>query len=170
MKKLAFLLTIFLLTLSVFAQETYYVSARTARVRSCPETSCSIVARLRRGTAVQVLETVEGDAVSGNTTWYRIEARGREGYIHSSLVTTTPPVTQSSSGNSPAASSTPQEGSIQAISTPVPQPPQTGATCGGATTCGQMASCDQAYACLRDGRTSLDRDNDGIPCESICGG
>lgn len=50
------------------------------------------------------------------------------------------------------------------------QPPSGGVSCGGATTCGQMSSCEQAYACLREGRSSLDRDKDGIPCESLCGG
>lgn len=58
----------------------------------------------------------------------------------------------------------------------LPPPPPTqnmnsdAATCGGATTCGEMTSCEQAYACLRDGRSSLDRDSDGVPCESICPG
>jgi len=35
--------------------------------------------------------------------------------------------------------------------------------------CKEMTSCDEAYYHLQDcGRTSLDRDKDGIPCESIC--
>jgi len=35
-------------------------------------------------------------------------------------------------------------------------------------TCSQLSSCDQARACLAAGNRSLDRDNDGIPCESLC--
>ncbi|WP_394661741.1 excalibur calcium-binding domain-containing protein [uncultured Acinetobacter sp.] len=37
-------------------------------------------------------------------------------------------------------------------------------------TCSQMTSCSQARAALKCGNTRLDRDGDGIPCESICGG
>lgn len=38
------------------------------------------------------------------------------------------------------------------------------------TVCRQMNSCEEAYDVLRTcGRTSLDGDGDGIPCEAICG-
>lgn len=37
-------------------------------------------------------------------------------------------------------------------------------------TCTQLRSCDEAKACLAAGNGKLDRDNDGIPCESLCGG
>ncbi|GEM_PF-704724 len=36
--------------------------------------------------------------------------------------------------------------------------------------CGQMASCEQAKLALECGNTRLDRDKDGVPCESICPG
>jgi len=36
------------------------------------------------------------------------------------------------------------------------------------STCGQMANCEQAKQALKCGNTKLDRDNDGVPCESIC--
>jgi hypothetical protein len=35
-------------------------------------------------------------------------------------------------------------------------------------TCGKIASCTEAYAQLVCGNSDLDRDKDGIPCESIC--
>ena len=35
-------------------------------------------------------------------------------------------------------------------------------------TCGKMNNCKQAYQALQCGNRRLDRDNDGIPCESIC--
>lgn len=39
------------------------------------------------------------------------------------------------------------------------------------TVCRQMNSCDEAYFYLKEcGLDRLDRDKDGIPCESICGG
>ena len=44
-----------------------------------------------------------------------------------------------------------------------------GFTCGSKRFCGQMNSCAEAMFYLRQcGVRRLDRDNDGIPCESIC--
>lgn len=45
-----------------------------------------------------------------------------------------------------------------------------GGSCGNLPrTCGQMTSCAQAQKALQCGNTRLDRDKDGVPCESICG-
>ncbi|WP_039917604.1 thermonuclease family protein [Cellvibrio mixtus] len=42
--------------------------------------------------------------------------------------------------------------------------------CKGKRTCGQMVSCEEAKFYLKVcGVKSLDRDRDGIPCESLCG-
>lgn len=42
--------------------------------------------------------------------------------------------------------------------------------CGSKRTCKQMSSCDEALHYLKQCKVkSLDRDKDGIPCESICG-
>jgi endonuclease YncB( thermonuclease family) len=42
-------------------------------------------------------------------------------------------------------------------------------SCGAKRTCGQMASCEEARHYLHDcGLQKLDRDGDGVPCESIC--
>ncbi|WP_017733014.1 thermonuclease family protein [Nafulsella turpanensis] len=42
-------------------------------------------------------------------------------------------------------------------------------TCEGKTTCGEMVSCEEAMFYFENcGLTRLDRDKDGIPCESIC--
>ncbi|WP_394213780.1 excalibur calcium-binding domain-containing protein [Psychrobacter piscatorii] len=38
------------------------------------------------------------------------------------------------------------------------------------STCGQMANCEQAKQALECGNKRLDRDKDGVPCESICPG
>lgn len=39
----------------------------------------------------------------------------------------------------------------------------------GKKTCGQMANCEEAYFYLNNcGVGGLDRDKDGIPCETIC--
>lgn len=41
--------------------------------------------------------------------------------------------------------------------------------CGGRKTCRQIASCEEAYYLLHHcGLSRLDRDGDGIPCESLC--
>lgn len=41
--------------------------------------------------------------------------------------------------------------------------------CGTKTKCGEMVSCDEARFYLNScGLTRLDRDHDGIPCESLC--
>jgi len=41
--------------------------------------------------------------------------------------------------------------------------------CGAKTKCSQMSSCKEAYFYLNKcGLSRLDRDKDGIPCESIC--
>lgn len=36
-------------------------------------------------------------------------------------------------------------------------------------TCPYMQDCDQAYQAMNCGNYRLDKDNDGVPCESICG-
>lgn len=36
--------------------------------------------------------------------------------------------------------------------------------------CTQMVSCEQAIQALKCGNAKLDRDKDGVPCESICPG
>lgn len=44
-----------------------------------------------------------------------------------------------------------------------------GFRCGGKTKCAQMSGCAEARFYLEEcGLRRLDRDNDGVPCESIC--
>lgn len=50
---------------------------------------------------------------------------------------------------------------------PTPMPTETAACPDQSYSCSYL-SCAQAYACLLDGNTSLDADNDGIPCEMVC--
>lgn len=58
----------------------------------------------------------------------------------------------------------------QAVRKPVSQPTkqQQSAASSCPSTCNKMASCAQAKQCLAQGDTSLDRDGDGIPCETLC--
>ncbi len=155
---LVFLAIVLLVILApVAAQETYTVSTRTARVRAEANTSSDVIATLRYNDAVTVLEVVDGARVSGSTVWYRIDVNGETGYIHSSLVDTAVPSDVSSGGgtNSRGGVSSAPSGGTSTLS------------CG---TCSQMASCDQAYQCLAAGHGRLDRDKDGVPCESNCPG
>lgn len=63
---------------------------------------------------------------------------------------------------------------ITAKSIPEPEPTKIaeisdGNDCSGMyKTCGQMANCAEAQRALACGNGRLDRDNDGVPCESIC--
>lgn len=44
-------------------------------------------------------------------------------------------------------------------------------TCRGPRYCKQVQSCEEAmFYLMKCGRTDFDRDEDGIPCENICGG
>lgn len=55
-----------------------------------------------------------------------------------------------------------------ALPTDPPLVPAGGGACPGMSyTCSQL-TCQQAYACLAAGNTSLDRDRDGVPCETQC--
>jgi endonuclease YncB( thermonuclease family) len=53
--------------------------------------------------------------------------------------------------------------------TPTVDPLPTSFQCGSKRYCREMTSCEEAKYYLRQcGRTSLDGDKDGVPCESIC--
>jgi hypothetical protein len=167
---LACLLVVVTLVTSVAAQtgDTYYIKVRSARVRAEATTTASVVANLRNKTAIVVLELVDGAKVSGSTVWYRIDVAGETGYIHSSLVTSTAPVV--SGGGNSGGGQTLQSTPPPLVEQVVAPPPPSGASCNGASVCGEMGSCEQAYACLAAGDSGLDRDHDGVPCESICPG
>jgi hypothetical protein len=189
------LLVLFSTTSSTVAQETYSVTADSARVRAEPDTKSQLIATLRRNTHITALETVEGTSVSGSRLWYRIEVDGQTGYIHSSLVRQD---TASRNADSPVfcdgrtcsdmANCNQAKACLAAgydnldrdndgvpcesicSSGTVFRSADTSGSCGGATKCDQMTSCEQARACLAAGLRRLDGDNDGVPCESICSG
>ena len=53
----------------------------------------------------------------------------------------------------------------------VPESTSTNYSCGISKNCGDMSSCEEAYFYLNVcGEGGKDRDNDGVPCESICSG
>jgi hypothetical protein len=166
--------------------ETYYVTSSTANVRGCADSNCERLTTLSYGDDIEVIERVDGDSVAGSTRWYRVLlSDGREGFIHSSLVSTTRPVA-GSSGNS--GSSTGSTGSSNNASSsnnvqptevpqqqeqptqPPPPPAPVGYSCDCNKTCGAM-TCEEAYFQLNTcGCGARDNDNDGVPCESVCSG
>jgi hypothetical protein len=152
------------------AQDVVYIGKVTTNARACPKTTCKVIAKLKPGTPITVLETVEGTAVKKSTQWYRIQVKGVDAYVHVSLTTTTPPVSTQNVQPQP----TPDTGVTQAAPPPEPAtqapPASSSASCPNmSATCSQL-NCDQAYACLRAGNGRLDRDKDGVPCESVCPG
>ncbi len=118
---------------SVAAQagETYYVKTASARVRDSADTHGAVVATIRRNTAVQVLDVVDGTKVSKSTVWYHIQlADGTEGYIHSSLVTDKAPLVRSTP--TPA----PDNVTTSTVTTEVtPAPPQSDHPAGATAKC-----------------------------------
>lgn len=162
---------------------TMYITGNAVNIRTASNTQASILTVFSRGTSARVIGEESGASVSGSALWYVLDISGQTGYVHSSLISTSAPAapqptarppsnTNNTSSNSSSAPQPTQPPAPQSPPTqaPVNQAPSDAQICGGATTCGQMASCDQAYACLRTGRSSLDRDHDGVPCESICPG
>jgi len=178
MKKLIALVVVVVIALTTFAifpnntptanAQGTYETTTAANARSCPKVSCSIVTRLARGTVINGLEIVEGDRFNGKTTWIKFEHNGRTAYVHSTLTKTTSvaPTTGNNTTSSSSSGNNTTAGSIPTQETPPPAPvSEAPLVCG---TCSQMRDCAHAMACLAAGHTRLDRDNDGIPCESIC--
>ena len=153
---------------TLYSQDrTYYVTGDSVNVRLESSTASGVLFVARRGTTLAITGEQRGMRVSGSDLWYMVAQGEAVGYIHSSLISDTRPATAAPRPTNPPAQQ------AQPVSTQPPAPvsqPNDAQICGGATRCDQMASCEQAYACLRAGRGSLDRDNDGVPCESICPG
>lgn len=59
---------------------------RPINARACPQLNCAVVTTYAPGDVIEVLETVEGDAVSGNTQWHHLRFEDADVYVHSSLV------------------------------------------------------------------------------------
>ena len=134
----------------------YYITTD-ARARRCPDTTCDIVGLFQAGARIRVDGVAIGSRVSGTANWYRTQwTTGEVVYVHVSLV---------------SASAPPTTAPIQAFSSGSQsnQPNQNVACPGTSFTCSEL-TCDQAYACLAAGNRGLDRDHDGVPCESICPG
>jgi len=62
------------------------VGNQNAHIRSCPSTTCDIVAKFAPGTEVDVIESVRGETVYETDVWLEIGFEGGSAFIHSELV------------------------------------------------------------------------------------
>lgn len=149
-------------TLEPVATRTLYTTSR-ANARACASTSCQIIVGVQAGEALEVIDEATGDNVSGSTLWYVANYNGQRVYIHSSLMSAT--------AVRPANTPVPGASGSSAQPQPTSPPAPAGYRCNCSKTCGEMSSCEEAYFQLNTcGCRRLDRDNDGVPCESICPG
>ena len=75
--------------------QTMYINspgAGRANVRSAPELSAEIVAKLIHGESVEVHGEVEGDEFGGSASWFELRVDDEEAYVHSQLLSETEPV------------------------------------------------------------------------------
>ena len=127
--------------------EIRYVTATSLNVRREPSTSAEVVSSISQGTAFSVLDRQNG--------WLQVSfPSNRQGWVSEQYTASTKPQPR----YTPPA--------------PISQPAQSasGLSCSPRLTCGQIVSCSAAQwyrqNCSWGGR--LDRDNDGLACETLC--
>ena len=125
---------------SRFASPRTRYTHGTVNLRQGPDTSYGLVGSVALNTALQV--------VGQSGDWYLIRNNGREVFI-AGWLTFDAPLAQS--GGQQTTSGSP------------------GFSCSPRKSCGQMSSCAEArFHLTQCQRGDLDRDSDGVPCESIC--
>jgi hypothetical protein len=156
-----------------FADNAYrYVEAERLNCRNEPAAKAKRIARLAHGDFVTVEDTKNG--------WSRVRASGSSCWVASSSLTEKAPVAapaplpayRPDAGSKTSGRSGSGSGSGGKVRSGRRQSLREGPSfqCGGKSVCGQMDSCEEANFYLNQcGMGRLDRDNDGVPCESICG-
>jgi hypothetical protein len=149
--------------------QVIYVKS-TANLRTCAAQSCEKIAQLQPGDVIMANGTIQGEEINtGHTSWYRVDYQGQALFVYGQLV----------SVNAPTSVPVYIQPTEIPISLPPVSLPQNSGSSGGSTGGGSCPdihascsalTCDQAYACLASGNRSLDRDHDGVPCESVCSG
>jgi len=177
LSRLVTLIVVFLAALIIIPNvivtaQSFQLTIKIAKlnVRSGPSTRHAIVGQLVRDDVVTAIGrskdrkwfVIEYPAAPGGQGWI-INAKANYSSIGGNIVSlpefATPPLPSKSK---PTATPV-----VSAIS---PQPSGGGGSCPSVSArCSELSSCDQARACLAAGNTSLDRDHDGVPCESLCG-
>ena len=151
----------------VVAMQAQVVYVRsTANLRSCAAQTCEKIAQLQVGDTVVATGTIQGEEINaGHSSWYRVDYQGQALYVYGQLISVDAPTTVPVYVPPTAAPV-----SLPPVSVPQPAGGSGGGSCPDIkASCGAL-TCDQAYACLAAGHSSLDRDHDGVPCESICSG
>jgi hypothetical protein len=96
-KIVVFLVLLSLSLFSVVAQEdlTSYVvkGTRPVNARACPRLTCAVLQTFSPDDTILVLESVNGDTVSGSDQWFHVSQEGIDLYVHSTLVEPKPAVT-----------------------------------------------------------------------------
>jgi hypothetical protein len=70
---------------------TLYVRAL-ANLRTCPDTDCPRVAQVHEQDTVTANGTTNGESVNGGSNvWFRVDYRGQQAFVYSSLVSSAPP-------------------------------------------------------------------------------
>jgi hypothetical protein len=138
-----------------------YASASSVTCRAQPNRRGRRVGTLVRGQGVQVEEE--------RTGWSRVAASGASCWVSSRYLSDTAPVPpQVSSPNSRPRPLSSDFGGDEVGRQPARREGRF--QCGAKRVCRQMNSCAEAnYYLNQCGLSRLDGDNDGVPCESICG-
>lgn len=146
---------------------TYYITAATANARSCAQTTCRVVTKFSKGTAIQVTGTTEGSRFQGSTTWLTVDYDGQTVYVHSKLASTTAPAS-TNTGSSSSSNTSSGTSSSSSSSSEVCSCASNSLNCSNFSTHSQAQSCFNY--CIGQGRGDihrLDGDNDGSACESL---
>lgn len=140
---------------------TMYVATATLNCRAEPQKDARAVEKLTRGDAVEAGET--------RGTWVSLDRPGEDCWVAQRFLSNSAPEPDAApvaSYSRPTRLYTPATDNMPTLS---PRQSGGGGSCGSKRTCGQMNSCAEAYHYLNTcGLRRLDRDGDGVPCESIC--
>ena len=145
----------------------YVVAPARANARSCPRTTCNVVASFARGAEVNVLQRVTGDSVSGNSSWQAVKHNNAAVYIHAPLLSRSRPQPQQAQPAQPAAAQ-PQQAQPAPVSAPVSQPTADSRSAYPGLNCGQIREQYGDGNFTRDHpaySNRRDRNNDGVACE-----
>ncbi|HEX2622189.1 MAG TPA: hypothetical protein VHL11_18655 [Phototrophicaceae bacterium] len=154
--------------------ETYYASGN-VKLRSCPQlTAACEVTIVSGGTALEMIDSEQGDRFNGSDLWYVVNYEGREFYVHSKLVSTTmniAPVPAVDNQNNASTLVT----NVTSVAPPLVSTPTTPIQTWNCS--GNIYNCEDFhdrntlmsywYACPGDPSGLDGNDNDQKPCEGI---
>ena len=80
--------------------EVFYLKTR-GRVRTCPNLSCRVFEVLIPGTKITAIKYVSGQRINGSDRWIAFVHRSQQFYIHSSVLSKTWPIIESSPTTKP---------------------------------------------------------------------